>query len=271
MTGQRRMMAVPWLFLAAAGAVSAQTPPSQAAARVVELAGSVSVLKDSYPIVLNEGSWILPKQEIVTGPDGYAKLQVLADGSTFEVFQNSDVIFHKTPGNLTDLLDLVLGRVKVHIQKLTGGAPNPNRVHTPTALISVRGTIFDVVMEDTTTTLVAVDEGTVAVRHLILPPFSEKEVHAGESLRVFQNQPLAKANVGKSGVIHALKNAASDLLYTIYNNGGRLPGSGGGAPGGGTTGPKLPGDTTGTPPPPPPPNNGGSGGTTTPPPPPPGK
>src|SRR5438046_4906707 len=37
-------------------------------------------------------------QIIVTGAEGYAVFQV-ADGSTFEVFQNSRVVFRDNPGN----------------------------------------------------------------------------------------------------------------------------------------------------------------------------
>ena len=64
------------------------------------------------------------------------------------------------------------GRVKVHIQKL-GGQPNNNRVTTPTAVISVRGTIFDVSVEDGESTLVAVEEGLVEVRHAASRQLSE--------------------------------------------------------------------------------------------------
>ena len=59
----------------------------------------------------------------------------------FEVYPNSNVTFRNNPGNWRDLLDVWVGKIKVHIQKL-GGQPNPNTVHTPSAIISVRGTDF---------------------------------------------------------------------------------------------------------------------------------
>ena len=109
-----------------------------------------------------------PRQIIITGPDGFAVFQV-SDGSTFEVFPNARVVFRENYGSWRDLLDVLLGRVKVHIQKL-GGQPNYNRVRTPTAVISVRGTIFDVAVEDEDdTTLVSVEEGQVGVQHLLKP------------------------------------------------------------------------------------------------------
>ena len=92
------------------------------AAKVLTLNGQVSILRDNSPWVLNVGDSVKPRQIIITGADGFALLQV-ADGSTFEVFPNSRVIFRDNPGNWKDLLEVFLGRVKVQIQKI-GGQPD---------------------------------------------------------------------------------------------------------------------------------------------------
>src|SRR5579871_246427 len=84
--------------------------PSDAAAKVISLTGQVSVLRDSQPWALNLGDSVQIKKTIVTGSDGLAKFQV-SDGSEFEVYPNSTVIFRKNPGSLHDLLDLFVGRV----------------------------------------------------------------------------------------------------------------------------------------------------------------
>jgi len=222
----------------------------QYAAQVLQLTGQVSVLKGREPWVLNVGDWVQKRQEIVTGANGYALFQV-NDGSTFEVFANSHVVFRNNAGDWKDLLDLFLGRVKVHVQKF-GGQPNPNRVTTPTAVISVRGTIFDVQIEDSdATTLVLVEEGLVSVRHALIPTSTPKMLSQGEYLRVYKTQPLAKSNFDKGSALKRALQAASDAASAaIY----RMPrgGTGGGTtpvPGGGG----LPGDTSSTPPPPPPP------------------
>src|SRR5713101_5248243 len=156
-----------WLLLAATTVVSsAQIFPlsSESAAKVISLNGQVSVLRDSEPWALNVGDLVQVRQVIVTGPDGFAQFQV-SDGSTFEVYPNSNVVFRKNPPNWKDLLDVLVGRVKIHIQKL-GGQPNPNKVYTPTAVISVRGTTFDVSVDaEDQTTLISVEEGQVDVRH----------------------------------------------------------------------------------------------------------
>ena len=248
---------------------------STAAARVLQMQGRVSIMQDNAEIPLYIGSSIEPKQLIRTGPDGYAKFQ-LSDGSSFEVFQNAQVVFRTNPFSLTDLLDVVIGRVKVFIQHRNG--PNPNRVTTQTAVISVRGTVFDVDVEDEdATTLVSVDEGVVGVRHLLLPG-REIELQSGESFRVFRNQPIAKV-VDKGGAAQKALRVAAQAVYDIMimrpaSTGGVPGGAGGGPPttGGGQSGdvgkPK-PGGGSGAPPPAAtgaPSSSSGSG----PPPPPPG-
>lgn len=240
---------------------------SPEAAKVVTLTGQVSVLHDAQPWALSPGDEVKLGQVIVSGPDGSAVFQV-SDGSTFEVYPNSRVIFRKTPGNLKDLLDVLIGRVKVHIEKW-GGQPNPNRVFTPTAVISVRGTVFYVEVEgDQDSTLVLVDEGAVEVQHA-QHPGPPKLVRAGEWLRIFRNEPLASSRVDRQSVLKAAFRAISDALYTAVYRGQRVPIGGGSRPPlGGGGGVSLPGDTGS--PAPSPPAPGDSGGTTPPPPPPPG-
>jgi len=231
---------------------------SESAAKVVQLSGQVSVLRGSDPWALNVGDFIQQRQIVLTGPDGFAIFQV-SDGSTFEVFPNSRVAFRNNPSEWKDLLDLWLGRVKVYIRKW-GGQPNPARVFTPTAVISVRGTVFDVALEDGDTTYVAVEEGQVGVRHRLIPQDEPKLVNPGEAIRVYKNAPLARARIDRATVAQKAANALSEAFYTIMMRGPRGTG-GGGVPGG--SGP-LPGDTEAPAPPPPPPP------TEAPPPPPPG-
>jgi FecR protein len=224
-------------------------------ATVVTLYGRVSVLTDNGPWVLNVNDSIAPGKVILTGPDGYAQFRV-SDGSTFEVFQNSKTVFRRSPQNWSDILDVIVGHVKVHIQKLVN-KPNRNKVHTPTAVISVRGTIFDVLVEDDDVTFVSVDEGLVSVENLTAPG-AERLLNPGESIRVFRGQVLAK-KVDKGSAAQRAMQAAGQALYEILYRTQRA-----GSAGGGTSTPSstpLPGDTGKKPPPPAPPP---------PPPPPPG-
>ncbi|HUI81998.1 MAG TPA: FecR family protein [Bryobacteraceae bacterium] len=218
------------------------------AAKVQVMSGRVSVLQDSVEWALSPGKFVQPQQVVVTGPDGYAKFE-LQDGSTFEVFQNSRTVFRPAQG-WSQLLDVFLGRVKVYIQHNHG--PNHQQVTTQTAVISVRGTIFDVVVDDEDTTFVSVDDGIVVVRHKLFPG-TETEVHAGEAIQVYRNQPLARRMDKGNAARMALRAAAQAAYEALYH---RPVGTGAGVPTGGSTGGGVEGDKGGTkgnaPPPPPP-------------------
>ena len=223
------------------------------AARVVTREGQVSLYRDNTYWAIDSGDTVRVRQVVVTGADGHATFRV-SDGSSFEVFPNSQVTFRANPGSLRDILDVWLGRIRVHIQR-PGGQANPNRVFTPTAIISVRGTTFDVTVDDEAeATVVLVEEGSVAVEHRLMPrSFEPKILHAGEELTVHRNLPLDEARHFDTG--RALQ-MASDIFLQIMvrmpRTGGSvglpIPGGGGIGSGGG-----LPGDTGGKPPAPPPP------------------
>ena len=210
------------LLLAVAAVVSlAPLEAQDTAAKALVINGDVSVLRDGGPWALFEGNAVRPQQIVKTGPDGYARFQV-SDGSTFEVFPNSQVIFRANPPNWKDLLDVVIGRVKVYIQHLSG-VPNPNNVSSPTAVISVRGTVFEVSVEDQDgTTFVSVDEGLVAVRSKMAG--GEVLLQPTESIRVFKNQPLAQ-KMDKSSIARAVARAIQDAARVALQ---RQVGGGGG-------------------------------------------
>jgi len=114
---------------------------------------------------------------------------------------------------------------------------------TPTAVISVRGTTFDVSVDnDDETTLVEVEEGIVEVRHALLPSNEGRTLTTGESLKVYKNEPIAQSG-NKGTIMRQALHMAMDLAVTI------------GRPSVGTI--KVPSTGTGggskVPPPPPPP------------------
>jgi len=244
-----KTVALSLLLAAGAGVCSAQLIPFDTgnyAAKVISQTGQVSVLKDTQPWALSVGDSVQVRDLILTGPDGHALLQV-SDGSTFEVFPNSRVVFRKNPPNWKDFLDVLVGRVRVHIEHF-GNVPNPNRVLTPTAVISVRGTTFDIsVDDDDETTLVEVEDGQVEVQHALLPRGNSKILNPGESLRVYRNEPIATGTIDKGNlariILRSMANAAVTMATRMPSSGGGIGGSGGGAVG----------DTGKVPPPPPPP------------------
>jgi hypothetical protein len=254
------------LLTAAASVCLAQYPhvPSNAdsyCAHVVSQTGQVSLYKDSRLIPLSTGDQVQVTQTIVSGADGHATLQV-SDGSTIEVLPNSELVFRKNTGDWKDLVDLIIGRIRVHIEHW-GNQPNPNRIMTPTAVISVRGTTFDVsVDEDDETTEVDVEEGTVVVQHALLPSSREATLHTGESIKIYKNVGIASSGLDKSTIAKYVLQILRDVAVTM---GGRtpklnIPGGGGGlgdgckpgVPGCSGSAPPPPPTTLPTPPPPPP-------------------
>ncbi|HEX5431160.1 MAG TPA: FecR family protein, partial [Bryobacteraceae bacterium] len=188
----------------------------------------------------------------------------VSDGSTFEVYPNSRVVFRKNLFNWTDLLDLIVGRIRVHIEHL-GGQPNPNRVLTPTAVISVRGTTFEVAVDDDGGTTEVDDvEGVVEVQHALLPRGDPVTLQTGESIRVYRDEPLAQSSIDKGALARAALRMMMNAVATMATRSAKIDLPGGGGPGAvGSNckpGPGCSGTGTGTkpapipaPPPPPPP------------------
>jgi hypothetical protein len=240
-----------WMLLLAVVAgvsVTAIQAQSHEVATVIEMQGQVSVLRGGQ-VALFQNSTVAAKEEILTGPDGHAVFRI-SDGSTFEVFPKSHVIF-QGQWTIEDMLQLFLGKIRVQIEHRNG--PNHKKVSTPTAVISVRGTVFDVSVEDDDgTTLVSVEEGQVEVRHL-LQPGPTKTLNQNESYRIFPNQPIAKVGGTSPGIEilwDRLKGIAAGV--PLPGGGGSVPGASGGPQADGGKTKKNPPPTT----PPPPPGGG---------------
>jgi hypothetical protein len=253
------LLTLGWLLFPTAGRAQLAPAPfgaEQYAAKAIQVTGSVSVLRDGVEYAIVDGGEVRVKELIFTGADGSARFRV-SDGSTFDVYPNSRVVFRKNVPNWRDMLDLLVGRIKVHIEHL-GDQPNPNRILTPTAVISVRGTTFDIsVDEDDETTLVEVEEGVVEVQHALLPRGNPRVLNAGESLHVYRNEPIASNRFDKGEFVKRSLRMVVDALSTWES---RIPrGVGGVASSGGDTSAGA-GDTKKLPPPPTSPGVPGSPG-----------
>jgi len=125
--------------------------------------------------------------EIRTGVGGSVILTA-PDGTYMVVSENSRVIVEDFwNGNFKSIMNLMLGQVRFYIQRL-GGRPSPYSVRTPTALIAVRGTIFDVFVDDAQFAEVRCLDGRVTVesigvsdREVILEPGFKTLVRPGEA------------------------------------------------------------------------------------------
>lgn len=170
--------------------VAAQIP-SAGQARVVSITGSLSVQRlgsATRSVAVNETVAI--GDELVTGAQSEAILQE-SDGSTVHIYPDSRVVLSQPSGGITEFLHLFFGSIKVHIEKLSG-RPNPHSMTTPTAVIAVRGTTFSVFVDDADATLVAVDEGLVAVANR-RSPSDEVLLRPGQRSWVRGTQPPLRA------------------------------------------------------------------------------
>ena len=141
--------------------------------------------------------------QIRTGA-GASLILTLPDTSYMVISENSTVTIQEFwAPNMRNLVDVVMGKVRFYIQRI-GGRPNPYKVQTPTALIAVRGTTFEVTAYDPTQTVVACLEGRVAVetigipdREVILEPGRQTLVRPGAPpvVPIALNESLIKNRV----------------------------------------------------------------------------
>jgi FecR protein len=110
--------------------------------------------------------------ELRTGP-GAQLILTAPDGSYMVINENSKLVVEDFwSGNFKSIMNLMLGHVRFYIQHF-GGRPNPYSVRTPTALIAVRGTEFDVIVDEAQFSEVRCIAGRVTVestREVILEP-----------------------------------------------------------------------------------------------------
>jgi hypothetical protein len=221
---------------------AAQQLLAPGAVRVISESGRVSWVRSGGDLwALVEGAVVPAGREIVAESDGHAILE-LSDTSRVEVFPNSRLTFRSARGNWKDLLDLALGKVRIHIEKV-GGLPNLYKMFSPTAIIAVRGTTFNVEVDPSGTTMVSVEEGLVGVSHLKLD--DEVRLEPGQSATIYAIDPVAQSRVDKlrtaTRIIVNVTERAVEIVRQV--DAVRVPG----APGTSTTASSTTTTTTTTP------------------------
>jgi len=188
---------------------------AQVALKVSSVTGTVQWRAVSSPSFrpLTSSQPVQVGDEVRTGPDAQLILEV-PDGSYMVVSENSKLIVEDFwGGNLRSLMNLMVGKVRFYVQRL-GGRPNPYRVTTPTALIAVRGTTFEVTIDETQIAEVRCLEGRVSVetvglpnREVILEPGRKTLVRPGE----YPLPPVSnEAELIKNRVIRVVKKNTPD-------------------------------------------------------------
>ena len=105
---------------------------------------------------------VLPEGTLLDTGDGRLMLVLRADESEILVQPHTRLVVREPASGNWNALEILLGRVRAYIRKRTGGAP-PFQMGTPSAVIAVRGTRFDVEVNGGGVTEVDVFDGLVEV------------------------------------------------------------------------------------------------------------
>jgi FecR protein len=153
------------LLLLLCGMAAAQEQPAGparapfAGATVTEFKGKVSIQLPGQAFHSPSLNEVLPAETQITTDEGRLLLR-LSDGSNLLVRPNTRLVLKQPETSGWRYVQVLFGRVRAEIQKHLGGSPG-FQIGTPSAVISVRGTRFDVEVNRQGTTEVDVHEGVV--------------------------------------------------------------------------------------------------------------
>ncbi len=92
--------------------------------------GKVSLVHgQASPVLLHKNDTVQAGDEILTDHKSSATIRI-PDGSTVRIYPDSHIVFRTETGNWKEFLHVVLGNVRVQIEKLSG-RPNPKTLTTP--------------------------------------------------------------------------------------------------------------------------------------------
>jgi hypothetical protein len=133
-----------------------------AGANISDLKGKVHVQLPNQAISAAFRGEMLPRGTVITTDDGGLLLR-LSDGSEVIVRPHTKVELQDPASDQWHYLELILGRIRAAVKKRLGGE-SPFAIGTPSAVISVRGTQFDVEVNRLNVTEVDVQDGQVELR-----------------------------------------------------------------------------------------------------------
>jgi uncharacterized membrane protein YgcG len=155
-------LTIVFLALYCACAAAQQAPAASApyaGATISDFKGKVSIQLPAQAFAAPVRGEILPPDTTVNTDEGRLLLK-LSDGSDVLVRPHTKLLLKQPEASGWKYFQLMLGRIRTQIQKRTGGSP-AFQIGTPSAVISVRGTKFDVEVDRRGFTEVDVDEGVV--------------------------------------------------------------------------------------------------------------
>jgi ferric-dicitrate binding protein FerR (iron transport regulator) len=158
-------------------------PPSAIDYRFEQVKHTVTVSNGTQELNVAAGAHARSGARVTTGFFSYALIAAEQYRARFEIFGSTTVqLAEGTPGVL---LSVERGKIRAMFDKITGSEPRV--VKTPGALLAVRGTQFDVEVDNAGKTTVDVFEGVVEVRSDMLR--EPVLVHPGEQSTFGRNQP----------------------------------------------------------------------------------
>ena len=175
-----------FIAVLSATVIKSQNPAS---VKILSSSGSVQITRQTAgganSIKLRAGDELFPGDVIKTGAGGRVVIG-LRDGSQAIISENTTVEIKDANNSPRTIFNVLRGKTRIKIERL-GGKPNPYRITTPTTVIAVRGTIFDVFVKDDETKVFVV-EGEVSVINLL---FLNLEIilTPGQFTRVKKDQP----------------------------------------------------------------------------------
>ncbi|HET9838256.1 MAG TPA: FecR family protein [Candidatus Angelobacter sp.] len=152
------------LFCACAAAQEKAVNAPYAGATVSDFKGKVSVQLPAQAFSAPVRGELLPPDTTVSTDEGRLLLK-LADGSDVLVRPHTKLVLKQPETSGWKYIQMTVGRIRTNIQKRMGGKPG-FQIGTPSAVISVRGTKFDVEVDRRGFTEVDVDEGVVELESL---------------------------------------------------------------------------------------------------------
>jgi ferric-dicitrate binding protein FerR (iron transport regulator) len=159
-------------------------------AHAMLVSGKVDRVRDQVPWAVTDGERVPVQQTITTGADGYARFEVQG-GSSFDLLSNSKVVFRENTASAGDLLDVIDGRVRVHMQP--GPGQWQQRIFCPIAVVSThQASTIAVAVEEDKSVRIDVLEGQVRVQHTLLPRSEPVLVKAVDAIVVRPDEPISR-------------------------------------------------------------------------------
>lgn len=184
-------------FAVAVGATTSLSVPKPVDYRFDDVKRKVVLRTPQKELEVTRGQHAQSGDRVQTGWFSYALIASETYRAKFELFSSTDVKL--AAGEPGVILSVERGRLHAMFDKLVGSEPRV--VQTPGALLAVRGTQYDVDVDDQGKTTLKVTEGTVEVRSKLRP--EPMLVHAGEMANYSrieppQMHPMPKGDDGRT-------------------------------------------------------------------------